>query len=78
MISYEEAKKIALDKTKQAGLEINTAGEFEGAYMFDDSEHQYDGMLPIVIKKENGKAVNYWAYLNQAKEYADNMKEIPF
>ena len=76
-VTYEEAKKIAREKVP-ANLPINWAGELPGAYIFKDKDHDYDGGLPIVIRKSDGRAINYMQYLIQADEYADNIKEIEY
>ncbi len=78
MITYEEAKKIAIDVTKQAGLTINKVGELPHAYIFDDADHVYEGMLPMVVRKSDGKALNCWHYMMQTNSKWDDVKEIPF
>lgn len=78
MISYEKAKEIALERTKEAGVPINWAGELPHAYIFDDSENMYDGLLPVVIRKADGKAFNYWHYMKQTNSKGNDIKEIPF
>lgn len=78
MLSYESAKKKAIEVTQEAGVVVNWAGELPDAYVFNDSEHQYDGLLPIVIRKSDGKAFNYWHYLVQANEYSEHVKELKF
>lgn len=78
MIKYEEAKKIALDAAARAGVPINSAGELPHAYIFDDSENMYDGVLPMVVKKENGKVMNYWQYMRMTNSNGNDIKEIEF
>ena len=78
MITYEEAKNIALERTKQAGVPINYAGELPHAYIFDDSENMYDGLLPMVVRKSDGKAFNYWQYMRQTNSNGNDIKDIPF
>ena len=78
MVTYEEAKKIAQDIMKRVGFPINYAGELPGAYVFDDANNMYDGYLPMIIRKSDGKAVNYWQYMQQKNIKGDDIKEIPF
>lgn len=78
MVTYEEAKKIALDIMEQVGFPINSAKELPEAYVFDDAEHEYLGYLPMVIRKSDGKAVNYWQYRMQNNIKEEDVKEIPF
>lgn len=78
MVSYEEAKKNALDIMNKVGFPINWAGELPDAYVFDDADNMYDGYLPMVIRKSDGKAVNYWQYMQQNNIKGNDIKEIPF
>lgn len=78
MVSYEEAKKIALERTEEAGVPINWAGELPHAYIFDDADNMYDGLLPMVVRKADGKCFNYWHYMQQTNSKGDDIKDIPF
>lgn len=78
MKTYEEAKKIAQEKVAKLGLSINSAGELPDAYIFDNEDIEVDGGLPIVIRKEDGEAFNYWNYMVQNDLYADDIKDIEF
>lgn len=78
MIRYEEAKKKAVEIIQEVGLEINRAGELPDAYVFNDTMHEYDGLLPMVIRKSDGRAVSYWQYLNQTHVSGDDIKEMKF
>ena len=78
MVKYEDAKKKAVEIIEEVGLKVNWAGELPDAYVFNDTMHEYDGLLPMIIRKSDGKAVNYWQYLNQADVSSDDIKEIKF
>lgn len=78
MLTYEEAKKVALERAEEAGVRINHARELPHAYIFDDSEREYLGLLPVVIRKSDGKAFNYWNYMVQTDSKGDDIKDIPF
>lgn len=78
MITYEKAKEIALERAEEAGVRINRARELPHAYIFDDSEKEYLGLLPFVIRKSDGKAFNYWHYMQQTDSKGDDIKEITF
>ena len=78
MITYDEAKKIALEVADNAGVEINWCGELPHAYIFDDSKQVYEGVLPFVVRKSDGKVFNSWHYMNQTKSNWNNVKEIKF
>lgn len=57
MINYEDAIK----KAKEIREDINTCYEYENGYVFsntDDSNYIGGGHAPIVIVKEDGKAIN--------------------
>ena len=78
MVTYEEAKQIALERAEAAGVSINWAGELPHAYVFNDAEQEYVGLLPFVVRKSDGKAFNYWHYMTQTNSNADAIKDIPF
>lgn len=77
-ISYERAKELAIENTNRLGATINSAGEFPDAYVFWNKTRECKGVLPIVIKKNGGEAVNYWNYLVSEKLNEDDMKERAF
>lgn len=78
MVTYSEAKKIALARAENAGVSINWVGELPHAYIFDDSTMQYDGLLPFVVRKKDGKVFNSWHYMNKTKSNWNDVKEIEF
>ncbi len=61
MIKYEDALKIA----KTYHNDINICTEYSNAYIFgwDDDEHNEIGLSPVVVLKENGKAVTMSWYI---------------
>ncbi len=74
----EKAKEIALEALGEFGANINEAFETDGAYIFNDRDNIYAGRIPIVIRKSDGKALNYWRYMNQCGITLDDAKEIDF
>lgn len=78
MISYEEARDIAIAQAKAVGLEVNRVRELPRAYIFDDAHHQYDGLLPMVVQKTDGRVLNYWQYIMRNNIKGKDIKEIPF
>ena len=63
MVNYEEAKKIALESLGEMAIHINEAFETEDAYIFNDSEHEYAGWIPVVIGKSDGHRIHYGEYM---------------
>ena len=78
MITYEQAKEIALERAEAAGVPVNSVRELPHAYIFDDSEHEYDGMMPFVVRKSDGRTFNYWQYMQQTNSNGDDAQERPF
>lgn len=77
-LTYEEAKAIAVKRAASNGIQLNEAGEFPTAYMFNDNTRDYKGMMPLIVRKSDGKLLNYWQYLVSADLNEDDMKEIKF
>ena len=73
MISYEDAKKIALELNS----DVNSCYEYDNAYNFFDKNEVGAGDKSVVILKEDGKALNF---VNYILDYAtsNEMKEIEF
>ena len=77
MVNYEEAKNIALELLGEMAVHINEAFETEDAYIFNDSEHEYAGWIPVVIRKSDGRRINYGEYIlgdDQAWTYKKKIK----
>lgn len=73
MISYEDAKKKALELNS----DVNACYEFNNAYRFLDKNDDSTGDKSVIILKEDGRALNYVDYI---LDYAtsNKMKEIGF
>ena len=73
MISYEDAKKIALELNS----DVNSCYEYDNAYNFFDKNEVGTGDTSVVILKEDGKALNF---VNYILDYAisNEKKEIEF
>lgn len=73
MISYEDAKKIALELNS----DVNSCYEYDNAYNFFDKNEVGAGDTSVVILKEDGKALNF---VNYILDYAtsNKMKKIEF
>ena len=65
MKSYNECKKIAMSKAAEMGEKPTKAYDYGNAYMFTKNNYTaIGGALPIVILKEDGKAVTMSTYVN--------------
>lgn len=73
MISYEDAKKKALELNG----DLNACYEFNNAYRFLDKNDDSVGDKSVIISKEDGRALNY---VNYILDYAtsNKTKEIEF
>ena len=70
MMNFEEAKK----KAKELRKDIDYCQEYEDAYIFSKKDdNSFGGQGPVVILKENGKAINMVAYCNMSD--ADLVRE---
>ena len=74
MLTYEECKRIAVNRAKGYDLTINKAYKLNGAYVFD-SNVELMGILPIVVDTE-GNTKGIWAYINEHDLTMDDMEEI--
>lgn len=74
MKSYTECKKIAVEKAASMGEKPTTVYDFGNAYCFTKKNYlNIGGGLPIVILKEDGKAVTMSTYVNM---YDEGIEEI--
>ena len=78
MVSYEEAKKKALELLGDMAVHIDEAFETEDAYIFNDSKHEYVGWIPIVIGKSDGHRINYGEYMLGDDQTWTYKKKIKF
>lgn len=78
MLSYEDCKNIAKKDCDGFGATINKAFSIGKDYVFDNSEVEYMGILPIVVSSETGDCFGLWAYLNKEDLTMDDMQEIEF
>ena len=78
MVNYEEAKKIALEFLGEMAVHINEAFETEDAYIFNDSEHEYAGWIPVVIGKSDGRRIHYGEYMLGDEQTWAYKKKIKF
>lgn len=78
MVSYEEAKKIALELLGDMAVYIDEAFETEDAYIFNDSKHEYVGWIPIVIAKSDGHRIHYGEYMLGDDQTWTYKKKIKF
>ena len=78
MVNYEEAKNIALELLGEMAVHINEAFETEDAYIFNDSEHEYAGWIPVVIRKSDGRRINYGEYMLGDDQTWTYKKKIKF
>ena len=59
MISYEDAKKKALELNS----DVNSCYEYDNAYNFFDKNEVGAGDTSVVILKEDDRALNYVNYI---------------
>lgn len=78
MVTYEEAKKKALELLGDMAVHIDEAFETEDAYIFNDSKHEYVGWIPIVIGKSDGHRINYGEYMLGDDQTWTYKKKIKF
>ena len=78
MVSYEEAKKKALELLGDMAVHIDEAFETEDAYIFNDSKHEYVGWIPIVIGKSDGHRIHYSEYMLGDDQTWTYKKKIKF
>ncbi len=73
MITYQQAKEIALSKNKR----VNTCREYKDGYDFFEKEYDGVGDSGVVVLKESGRAIHFTSFiLNYNPE--KNPKEIEF
>lgn len=74
MITYEQAKEIALSKNKR----VNTCHEYKDGYLFfEKTDIEIDGDCGVVVLKETGRAIHFTSFiLNYSPER--NPKIIEF
>ena len=77
MLSYEECKKIAVERASQHDLEITKAYHIGSDYVFADDNDDAPGFLPEVVRSENGECWGIWEYINHFNMTMDDMVEIP-
>ena len=63
MLTYDECKKIAMERTEQNGIPIDKAGEILDAYVFDSTDDRFVVNLPIAVDRNSGNVTSLWAYL---------------
>ena len=75
MKGYEECKKIALEKAKKYNATINHAYSIGNDFVFD-SDEEYMGVLPVVVRAEDGSTAGIWFYLEEVDKTWDDLVEI--
>ena len=78
MLSYEECKKIALDKAKLYNTTMDTAYEIGNDFAFENSKEAWEGVFPCVVIAESGETMGLWRYLNDMDLTEYDMKEREF
>lgn len=75
MLSYDECKEKAVSKAEEYGAVIDKAYSIGDAYVFDDSEHECVGVLPLVVDPSTGNTEGIWNYINRNNMTMDDMVE---
>lgn len=78
MMNYEECKAIAENRAKSYDININAAYQLGENYVFDNTEEEYIGVLPMVVDVNTGEIKGLWRYLNEVNLTMDDMQEIEF
>lgn len=78
MMNYEECKAIAENRAKSYDINLNAAYQLGGNYVFDNTEEEYIGVLPMVVDVNTGEIKGLWRYLNEVNLTMDDMQEIEF
>ena len=76
MKTYEECKEIAIERAKAFNAQIDKAYKLGDSFVFDNSEEEYIGVLPMVVEAESGAIKGLWVYLNEKDLSMDDMTEI--
>lgn len=73
MITYKEAKEIALNLNKK----VNACFEYKAAYRFLDKDFDGEGDAGVIVLKDDGRAINWMAFIMNYHPEKDP-KEIEF
>ncbi|MBR4656549.1 MAG: hypothetical protein IKO68_08300 [Oscillospiraceae bacterium] len=67
MVSYDEALAIA----KKLKKNVDACDEYADAYVFKnrDEEYMIGGSGPVVVLKENGRAINQVEYFSRERTH---------
>lgn len=74
MVSFEDAKKIALERNK----EYNRCQKYEDAYYFylDDGIMRDGGDVGIIVEKETGEIIRPYMYFIGSKRRVKEVGEL--
>ena len=75
MLNYNECKKIAEEKVKDYGVELNKSYMLNDDFVFD-SDQELMGVLPIVVITRTGDIQGLWSYINERHTSMDSMIEM--
>lgn len=75
MLNYDECKKIAEEKVKDYGVELNKSYMLNDDFVFD-SDQELMGVLPIVVITRTGDIQGLWPYINERHVSMDSMIEM--
>lgn len=78
MLEYQECKRIAQERAAAFGADIDKAYKLGGNYVFDSTQEEFAGIIPLVVDANSGEIQGLWHYLNEADLTMDDMQEIDF
>lgn len=77
-MTYTDCKQIAQERASRNKITIDKAYSIGNDYVFDSSETDAPGIIPMVVRTENGECWGIWEYINHFDMTMDDMVEIPF
>lgn len=74
MMSFEEAKRIALEICESKGEVINNCTEYGDAFVFGNTDSTaIGGIIPFAVMKKTGEAKRMNAYLDESIDSGDEL-----
>jgi len=67
MITFEQAKEIALSYVEGTAVILNSVYETDNIFIFDDEREaiHHTNIVPLVVSKDNGSCHGQFVYFNE-------------